>query len=449
MATNTAPTANDDILTSENPDVYLYSVYEGSILSINPSDSVLSNDTDPEDAKLSAYLVTWTNNPLFKFKANGTFVYDANYLGFDSLAEGETYIDTFTYKATDGQLLSNTATVQIEVIGVNDAPIGVDDVTTTDAGNSVIIDVLGNDTDVDNGDTTDDGALDNAYLSITDLSDIADTTGPGSGTAFDGATMTTKEGGTVELLADGTLQYTPDANFFGIDTFTYTVNDRKDGSGLSDTVTVTVQVTPVNSTPVAAADNYMVSEDNQLVVDATDDPTAPLGVLDNDSDPNNEPLGALLVSGPAKGILVDFDADGSFTYDTNGEFESLDTGEYEDVTFTYQAFDGSNLSDVAAVTIRVNGVNDEPAAVNDAGTTDEDTVFDSAVDKLTALAGAGDILANDTDVDVEDLNIAEVRVGATIITDDGADGDATAGDGTIDFVTAKGALVSLNSPPSP
>jgi VCBS repeat-containing protein len=260
MATNTAPTANDDILTSENPDIYLYSVYEGSILSINPSDSVLSNDTDPEDAKLSAYLVTWTNNPLFKFKANGTFVYDANYLGFDSLAEGETYIDTFTYKATDGQLSSNDATVKIEVIGVNDAPIGIDDVAMTDAENAIIIDVLANDTDVDNGDTTDSGAADNFYLTITGLADIADSNGHAGGSdndSSDGLMITTKEGGTVELLADGTLKYTPDSNFFGIDTFTYTVNDRKDGSGLPDTVTVTVQVSPANTAPVAAADSYM------------------------------------------------------------------------------------------------------------------------------------------------------------------------------------------------
>jgi VCBS repeat-containing protein len=92
----------------------------------------------------------------------------------------------------------------------------------------------------------------------------------------------------------------------------------------------------------------------------------------------------------------------------------------------------------------INGVNDAPVAVDDAGSTDEDDIFTSNIDLLDVKASATNILANDTDVDVEDLDIAEVRVGATVITDDGANGDSVSGDGTIDFVTAKGALVSLD-----
>ena len=53
------------------------------------------------------------------------------------------------------------------------------------------------------------------------------------------------------LNADGTVTYTPAANFTGTDTFTYTV---RDGNGGSDDGTVTVTVDPVNDAPVAVDD---------------------------------------------------------------------------------------------------------------------------------------------------------------------------------------------------
>ena len=52
--------------------------------------------------------------------------------------------------------------------------------------------------------------------------------------------------GTVSFAADGTLTYTPDANYNGPDSFTYTVTS----GGVTETATVTVNVTPVNDVPV-------------------------------------------------------------------------------------------------------------------------------------------------------------------------------------------------------
>ena len=63
--------------------------------------------------------------------------------------------------------------------------------------------------------------------------------------------FTTANGGSLVLLADGNLSYTPDANFNGLDSFDYTVTD---GHGSTATATVTFDVTPVNTAPVAADD---------------------------------------------------------------------------------------------------------------------------------------------------------------------------------------------------
>jgi N-acetylneuraminic acid mutarotase len=81
------------------------------------------------------------------------------------------------------------------------------------------------------------------------------------------------------------------------------------------------------------------------------------GVLANDSDPDGDDLSANLVTGPSNGTL-DFNADGSFSYTPNANFNGTDS-------FTYQANDGIADSNIAMVTITVNAVNNGPTA--DAG----------------------------------------------------------------------------------
>jgi hypothetical protein len=89
----------------------------------------------------------------------------------------------------------------------------------------------------------------------------------------------------------------------------------------------------------------------------------------------------------------------------------------------------------------INGVNDAPVAVDDAGSTDEDDIFTSNIDLLDTPTDGENILANDTDVDVEDLDVALVDLGDGTIVTDTSDGSA---DGKIDFTTLGGALVSLD-----
>lgn len=110
--------------------------------------------------------------------------------------------------------------------------------------------------------------------------------------------------------------------------------------------------------PVADNDIYSVDEDNTLTV-------AALGVLDGDTDPEGDPLTAVLDTGPSNGTLT-LNANGSFTYTPNTDFNGTDT-------FTYHANDGTNDSNVATVTITVNPLNDAPVAVDDFFVTQPET----------------------------------------------------------------------------
>jgi bacillopeptidase F len=95
--------------------------------------------------------------------------------------------------------------------------------------------------------------------------------------------------------------------------------------------------------PVAIDDAYSVFEDGML------DIAAP-GVLVNDSDPNDDPLSAILVNGPANGRLT-LNINGSLNYTPDPGFTGTDS-------FTYKASDGSLDSSVTTVTLTVDPIND-------------------------------------------------------------------------------------------
>ncbi|MFA6135503.1 MAG: Ig-like domain-containing protein, partial [Phycisphaerae bacterium] len=211
---------------------------------------------------------------------------------------------------------SDAQTFTITVTAVNDAPVGVADEYDVDEDGSLVVaaddGVLANDTDVEDDDLT-------AVL-VADASH-----------------------GDLTLNANGSFTYTPDANFNGVDTFTYRPNDGTDDGNVT---TVTITVNAINDAPVGVADEYEVDEDGELVVNAGD------GVLANDADVEDDELTAVLVDGPENGDLT-LNADGSFTYTPDADFNGEDT-------FTYKANDGALDSEVTTVTITVNAVNDAP-----------------------------------------------------------------------------------------
>ena len=148
--------------------------------------------------------------------------------------------------------------------------------------------------------------------------------------------------GTLVLNSNGSFTYDPDPNFFGNDSFAYKAND---GLADSNTATVSITVSPVNDPPVANDDNYSATGDTQLVVGTP-------GVLFNDSDPENDSLSVILVSGAVEGTVV-LNPNGSFTYDP-------DPNVFGNDSFTYKANDGLADSNTATVSITVS-----PPSVSD------------------------------------------------------------------------------------
>src|SRR4051812_4871420 len=168
---------------------------------------------------------------------------------------------------------------------------------------------------------------------------------------------------------------------------------------LAASVLALVAVPALADAPAAGDDRYSTAEDAPLVVDASQ------AVLVNDTDTENAGLTVQLVDDAGDGTLS-LDPSGSFSYtpdpDTNGT-----------ETFTYQAFDGADGSNVATVSIDVTPVNDPPVAHDDDfGTTPEDT-------QVTA-----DVLGNDTDPEGDQLSVESV-------TDPTHGAAADNGDGTI------------------
>ena len=268
---------------------------------------------------------------------------------------------------------SDTATITINILNVNEVTDAVDDSYSVDEDTTLNVTltasgVLANDSDEDND-----------PLEVTQLNSNALSGGS--------ATDTTDKGGTVTLNSDGTFSYTPAPDYFSgdDDSFTYTISD---GNGGTDTATVSITVNPVQDPVDAMDDAYTTDEDTPLTITAGG---APEGLLFNDVDPDGDPLLAFQLTGPTNGSVT-FSNDGSFVYTPNADFNGTDS-------FTYFATDGLS-TDTATVTITVTAVNDDPVVSGpEAITLTED-------DASTTL----DLLGNASDVEGDTLNVASLTL---------------------------------------
>jgi VCBS repeat-containing protein len=323
-----------------------YSVAEGAELVVSGS-GVLTNDTDAENATLTAMLVDNVRNGTLAFNADGSFRYTPRD-GFD----GD---DSFRYRANDGSASSDPATVAITVAAVNEAPVARDDSYSMNEGGTLNVNagngVLGNDSDTDEDDLT-------AVL-VSDPST-----------------------GTLTLNANGSFRFVPATGFSGAAVFTYRATD---GTTSSSAANVTITVAASNDAPVARADHYTTDEGQTLTVNVAN------GVLGNDTDADDDELTAVLSSEASSGTLT-LNANGSFSYVPAADF----TG---NATFAYQADDGTARSTPVTVTIAVNSVNVAPSAQPDSFTTREDEPLS---------AGGRGVLGNDSDPDGDSLTAERV-----------------------------------------
>ncbi|MEZ5485701.1 MAG: Ig-like domain-containing protein [Lysobacteraceae bacterium] len=383
---NDAPVANADS----------YGVNEDSALTVLVAQGVLANDTDAEADDLLATITANVQHGNLNFNADGSFTYtpDADFCGADS----------FSYRASDGLADSNVATATITVACINDAPVAAADSYNGTRNTQLQVTapgVLANDNDVDgddlsavlvsnpisgslilNGDGSfsytpnldycgsdsfqykaTDGGADSATVQVTLNIDCLNQAPVAAANSYFGsedapfsvaavvgvlANDSDANGdeltavldddvqhGSLTLNADGSFDYAPDANYCGSDSFTYHAND---GAADSNVATVTITVQCANDAPVSLGDSYAGTQDTLLSV------VAP-GVLDNDSDVENDTLEAILDVDAQHGVLS-LNADGSFSYTPDGGFCGSDS-------FSYHANDGSDDSATANVTLTI------------------------------------------------------------------------------------------------
>ncbi len=332
---NQAPVANNGILTTDE----------------DAAGTGTLSATDVDSAALNYILVDTTNAHgavTITNSATGAYSFtpDANYNGSAS----------FTFKANDGTLDSNVATVSITVKAVNDAPIA----------NSGSL-------------TTDEDTATTGTLLVTDID---------SATLAYSLVDTTKAHGTVTITnaTTGAYNYTPDANYNGAASFTFKANDGSLDSNIS---TVSITVNSVNDAPVASNGSLTTNED-----------TTATGTL-TASDIDSASLTYSLVdTSTAHGnITITNAATGAFSYTPNANFNGV-------ASFSFKANDGSLDSNVGTVSITVNSVNDAPLATNGTLTTDEDVA-------ATGTLSASDIDSASLTYGLVDTSIAHGTVTIT------------------------------------
>jgi hypothetical protein len=288
--------------------------------------------------------------------------------GFNPLTGQVTYTpgagfngsDDFTFIVTDDDTaggdpqISTPALVVIEVAPQNDPPLGDAQSVATDEDEPVSITLTGSDGDPEAGQALTFAILD----------------GPSHGTlsGFDPAT--------------GEVLYTPDENFNGSDSFTFVVTDDDTAGGEpldSQPVSVSIQVDPVNDSPVALAQSVTLDEDTSIMVQLTGD----------DSDPElAQTLTFTLVSGPSHAAIMGFNpANGKLSYLPLEGFNGVDT-----ITFTVTDDDTAGgdplTSPEATLTLTIIPVNDTPSADGQALETDED---EPLAIQLTGTDGDGEL----------------------------------------------------------
>jgi VCBS repeat-containing protein len=329
--------------------------------------TLLANDTDPDfihgDA-LNIVGVSQTASGAAVSLVNGGVQYDIGTL-FQSLGQGQTAIDTFSYTVSDTAGATSTATVTMTITGVNDGPVTVndtaalqEDVSLTATGNA-----LANDSDVDQG----------AVLSVANAGTLQGSYG------------------SLLLNADGSYTYTLDNASFAVqslaagqvvtETFAYQATD---GIALTPAM-LTVSIAGSNDATVTLADVAAAQEDLTVIETGN--------VLANDTDVDQGTVLGVANAGVFAGNYgqLTLAADGSYSYALDNAslaVQALAAAQVATETFAYAATDGL-IATPSTLTVTITGTNDAPVVAADVAIVQEDV----------SLTATGNVLANDSDVD--------------------------------------------------
>ena len=358
---------------------------------------------------------------------------------------------------SSSEALIDSATVQINIVGLNEAPDAVNDVINTDEDNGVnsinIITAVDGNVDPNStlGEDADPDGPTSALTITKVIVDGVDIVVPDGGSSV--FTATDSLGRTVEVTVDsdgnvtvGTpegFDATDDQD--GVFAFEYEITDA---DGDTDVAQVTINVDDLAEpiAPVAVDDVINTDEDNGVtsvnIITAVDGNVDPNSNLGEDSDPDG-PTSALTITkvivdgadvvvpdgGSAvftatdtlgRSVEVTVDGAGNVTVGTPEGFDATDDQDGV-FTFEYEITDEDGEVDVAQVTINVDDLAEPiaPVAVDDVITTDEDTAVDG-LNIITSVDGNDlptSTLGADSDPDssTDDLTITQITVGSQVI----------------------------------
>ncbi len=287
-------------------------------------------DTTMGNYHVTISIGTGTANIVITKAGGGTF----SEVESETLIEAIQYQHTDTGNPTDGNRLidvlvndgvteSASARSTINVNPVNDAPVAMADSFTVNEGSTTILNLGNNDSDTDDG---------------LDLASITILAAPANGTID-------------SINADGTITYTHNGTETLSDSFTYTINDLTGVT--SNTVTVSLTITPLNDPPLAVANSFTVNEGS----------TNTLNLAGNDTDPDDglDLTSITIISSPTNGTIDNINTDGTVEYTHNGSETLADS-------FTYTINDGGgNTSNTATVNLTITPQNDAPMITSDGG----------------------------------------------------------------------------------
>lgn len=323
-----------------------YSVDEDTTLVVDASQGLLANDTDPN---------------------NDTFIIDDTYLispahgqlqlatdgSFSYIPDANYYgIDEFQYQVID--TFGATATATLTINSTPDTPNAQNDEYQFQYNQTLVISaengLLKNDVNIEPGNLT---------VNTTPVVNV--------------------QSGTLTLNVDGSFSYQPDSDALDADSFTYSVSNEQ---GLTSTAQVVLSKTGSNSPAEANDDEYTILEDS---------PATSLNVLENDTDANGDTLTLTNVTNTIGSARI-----------VNNRIEYTPEPNYfGEVTLNYTISDGiadgTPAQSSAIATLIIIPVNDAPIAVADSAAMQED-----------ASPILVDVLANDTDIDSDNLTITSV-----------------------------------------
>ncbi len=280
---------------------------------------------------------------------DGQFSYipEINYAGRDS----------FVYKICDVDRDCSNAVVNLVITHVNDKPVAVDDYTMSSEDTPVIIPILNNDNFGGDGPSA---------TAITIIEKPTD------------GTASVNDNGTPNNPTDDYVEYTPNKDFNGADSFVYRICDS---NGDCDDATSLILIKAVNDVPIAVSDNYPIG---------TEDTPINGNISTNDTRSGDGGNIWSLVTTPSHGI-VNLNPDGSFVYTPVANYNGPDS-------FTYKLCDVDGDCSIAIVNLTIKPVNDPPVAVDDYATTQEHKPV------------SGNVLTNDTDVENDPITVVQFKV---------------------------------------